>query len=158
MDGCIGFEESLVLALKDSWTERDLRRLLIEKGRGEGVRYHSRDCKGEARDKSKKVSSVCDAWFRNISYKIDDKTKEEFFKEESGKPEDRAENSRSEEESEESSCDKVVDEGEANREDEQDDDKDDESQLRGSKHQAARCGLNQGKFICCQRKTYIVKD
>ena len=117
MDGCIGFEESLVLSLKESWTEADLRQLLIEKDQGgERVSYHSRDCKGdEAREKGKKVSSFCHVWFHKISPK---KTKEEFFKGESGKLQDRAENDWSEEESEESSCDKVFD-GEANREDEQ---------------------------------------
>ena len=78
MDGCIGFEESLVLSLKESWTESDLRQLLIEKDQGgEGVCYHSRDCKGDgARDyKGKKVSSFCHIWFNNISPK---KTKEEL--------------------------------------------------------------------------------
>ena len=168
MDGCIGFEESLVLSLKESWTEADLRQLLIEKDQGgEGVCYHSRDCKGdEAREKGKKVSSFCHVWFHNISSK---KTKEEFFKGESGKLQDRAENDWSEEES---SCDKVFD-GEANREDEQnyvvgrDDEqkvgrdkeqnvgRDDEEsksceeiQLGAnskSKHQAARFALNHQK-------------
>ena len=175
MDGCIGFEESLVLSLKESWTEADLRQLLIEKDQGgEGVCYHSRDCKGDgARDyKGKKVSSFCHIWFNNISPK---KTKEEFFKEKSGQ--DRAENGRSEEESEESSCDKVFENWEyeqndvvgrddkqnVGRSDEQNDvgrneqnvgrdDEEskscDESQLGAnnkSKHQAARFVVNQQK-------------
>ena len=174
MSGCIGFKESLVLSLKDSWTEADLRQLLIEKDQGgEGVCYHSRDCKGDgARDyKGKKVSSFCHVWFHKISSK---KTKEEFFKGDSGKLQDRAENDWSEEES---SCDKGFD-GEANREDEQnyvvgrddeqkvgrdkeqnvgrDDQKRDNEESKSckeiqlganskSKHQAARFALNQQK-------------
>ena len=158
-----------MLSLKDSWTEADLRQLLIEKDQGgERVSYHSRDCIGEAaRDNGKKVSSFCDVWFYNISSK---KTKEEFFKEERGKLQERVENDRSEEESEEMSCDKVFD-GEANREDEQTDvvERDDEQNVgrdeeqkrdeeeskscdeiqlganSKSKHQAARFALNQQK-------------
>ena len=153
MAGCVGFEESLVLSLKDSWTETDLRQLLIVKDPGDAVRYHGRECKGP-RDKGNRVSSLCDIWFNNISAKNDqNKTKEQLFKEES-------ENSRPEEQSEESGCDKVFDEETNGKElndvfdkdDDKDVDKDDkepkifnESQLRGSKHQAARFVLNQRK-------------
>ena len=139
MDGCIGFKESLVLSLKDSWTEADLRQLLIEKDRGEEVRYHSRDCTDKARDKGEKVSSVCDVWFHNISSENDHKANKQFSKEESGKLEDRAENDWSEEESEDPGCDKVFD-GET-KSDEQSQSCE-EIQLQTSKHQAARFAVN----------------
>ena len=139
MDGCIGFKESLVLSLKDSWTEADLRQLLIEKDRGEEVRYHSRGCTGKARDKGEKVSSVCDVWFHNISSENNDKAKEQFSKEESGKLEDRAENDWSEEESEDPGCDKVFD-GET-KSDEQSQSCE-ETKLQTSKHQEARFAVN----------------
>ena len=139
--GCIGFKENLVLSLKESWTEVDLRQLLIEKdGEGEGVSYHSRDCKGElSRDKCRKISSFCDIWFHNIFFKNGQKTKDE-----SGILQDRAENSQSEEESEESSCSKVFD-GERNSDEQNDFVERDESQLGASKskHQAARFAVNQ---------------
>lgn len=132
-----------------------MRQLLIEKNQGEGVSYHSRDCKGEPRDKGKKVSSFCHVWFHNISSKNDLKTKEEFFKEESEKLQDGAENGRSEEESEESSCSKVFD-GETNSDEQNDFVERDESQLGASKskHQAARFAVNQlESYVHFQRST-----
>ena len=169
MAGCIGFEESLVLSLKDSWTKTDLRQLLIEKDPLDAVRYHSRECKGP-RDKGNRVSSLCDIWFHNISAKNNhSKTKEQFFKEESEMLQDRTENSHPEGQSEESSCEKAFD-AETNGDelnevvDKYDEEpktwdelneigyKDgeepkiwDESQLGVSKHQAARFVLNQRK-------------
>ena len=169
MAGCIGFEESLVLSVKYSWTEMDLRQLLIEKDPLDAVRYHSRECKGP-RDKGNRVSSLCNIWFHNISAKNNhSKTKEQFFKEESEMLQDRTENSHPEEQSEESSCEKAFDEetnGDKLNEIVDKDNKEpktwdelnevvnidgeesktwDESQLGGSKHQAARFVLNQRK-------------
>ena len=153
MDGCIGFKESLVLSLKDSWTEVDLRQLLIVKDPGEGVSYHNRECKGLRDKDNNRVSSFCEIWFHNLSAKNGHgETKEHFFKEENEMLQDRTENSHSEEQPEESSCDGETNADEQNNvvegdvetnTNEQNDvvARDEESkscQLRGSKHQAAR--------------------
>ena len=43
---CAGFEENLVLAVKDCFLEWELREMLIVEG-GAGVQYHSRGCGGQ---------------------------------------------------------------------------------------------------------------
>ena len=141
MSGCIGFKESLVLSLKDSWTEADLRQLLIEKDPGEGVSYHSRECKGFREKDNNEVSFFCEIWFHNLSAKNENKTKEHLLKEENQMLQDRRENSHSVEQPEESSCDKKFDEDTNGNEQNDDVHRDEESkscQLLGSKHQAAR--------------------
>ena len=61
---CAGFDESLVLAVKDCFLESDMREILI--GRvGVGVMFFSRQCTSLAIDK--KVCSYCDHWFTQIS-------------------------------------------------------------------------------------------
>ena len=166
MAGCKGFKESLVLSLKDSWTEADLRQLLIIKDQGEGVSYHSRECKGSRDKDNNRVSPFCEIWFHNLSTKNGHGTREHFFKEENEMlQDDRTENSYSDEQPEESSCDKVFDEETNNDELHDVVDRDEESkscQLRGSKHQAARFAVTQRKskkhFDKRQKlKSFIVK-
>lgn len=61
---CAGFDESLVLAVKDCFLESDMREILI--GRiGVGVMFFSRQCTSLATDK--KVCTNCDHWFTQIS-------------------------------------------------------------------------------------------
>ena len=61
---CAGFEESLVLAVKDCFLESDMREILIERSGG-GVMFFSRLCTSLAT--VKRVCSHCDHWFTQIS-------------------------------------------------------------------------------------------
>jgi len=63
---CVGFEESLVLAVKDCFFEEDIKLILIKKTRnGKKVKYHSRNCTNVVTNK--KVCDTCDLWFMQIS-------------------------------------------------------------------------------------------
>ena len=63
---CAGFEESLVLAVKDCFLESDIRDILIQRaGPGPGVVFFSRLCTSLASEK--KVCQPCDTWFSQIS-------------------------------------------------------------------------------------------
>lgn len=62
---CAGFEENLVLAVKDCFLEWELRELLIVEG-GAGVQYHSRACGGQVPG-GRRVCSPCDHWFLGLT-------------------------------------------------------------------------------------------
>ena len=64
MRPCAGFDESLVLAVKDCFLESDIRHILIGKSAG-GVVFFSRLCTSLATDR--RVCSNCDSWFTQIS-------------------------------------------------------------------------------------------
>ena len=63
---CAGFDESLVLAVKDCFLESDIRHILIQRSSaGGGVVFFSRLCTSLASEK--KVCHHCDSWFTQIS-------------------------------------------------------------------------------------------
>ena len=68
---CKGFEENVVLTVKNSFIDSDIRQILIEKDVDHGVKYHNRSCAGlqltgEA-VRENYVSSECSAWFNSLS-------------------------------------------------------------------------------------------
>ena len=68
---CNGFEENVVLTVKNSFIDSDIRQILIEKDVVHGVKYHNRSCAGlhligEAL-RENYVSSECSAWFNSLS-------------------------------------------------------------------------------------------
>ena len=67
---CAGFEENLVLAVKDCFLEWELRELLIVEG-GAGVQYHSRACGGQVPGGQvpggRRVCPPCDHWFLGLT-------------------------------------------------------------------------------------------
>ena len=78
---CKGFDENVVLTVKNSFIDSELRRILIEEDDDHQVRYHNRSCvrllslpTGETTD----VSVECESWFNSLS-------EEPFVQDHSGK-------------------------------------------------------------------------
>jgi len=64
---CIGFEENIVLAVKECFFEDEIRCILIKKSKnGRKVKYHNRSCSNVAAV-NKKVCERCDEWFTCLS-------------------------------------------------------------------------------------------
>lgn len=68
MGHCEGFNEDLVLAVKQNFEEQEIRSILIQKHLRK-VKYFSRNCTGSLMSQSdlKKVCDVCDKWFSQLS-------------------------------------------------------------------------------------------
>lgn len=64
---CLGFEEDLVLSVKDCFLEGDLRKILMVKC-GPGVRFYSRGCSREV-EGSVGVCLGCGEWFAQLCNK-----------------------------------------------------------------------------------------
>ena len=63
---CAGFEENIVLAVKECFFEDEIRCILIKQTKNEKrVKYFSRTCTNFARDK--RVCNECDRWFTHLS-------------------------------------------------------------------------------------------
>jgi len=63
---CAGFEENIVLAVKECFFEDEIRCILIKKTKnGKKVKYFNRHCTNLAYNK--KVCDICDKWFTNLS-------------------------------------------------------------------------------------------
>ena len=152
MAGCIGYKESLVLSLKDTWTAADLIQLLMIKVPGDAVMYHSRECKSTVNE-GQSVSYLCNLWFSNLTSKFEiETTTDQFFKQESEIQQNcRTEDTWSEGNyenkifAEETSCNI-----ETNNEDETEGKSCDEILLQSSKYQDAR-------FVKDQRKHFQVR-
>ncbi|XP_023324506.1 zinc finger protein 37 [Eurytemora carolleeae] len=63
---CGGFEENIVLAVKECFFEDEIRCILIKKTKnGKKVKYFNRNCTNFA--VNKRVCDICDKWFTNLS-------------------------------------------------------------------------------------------
>ena len=68
---CKGFEENVILTVKNCFIDSDIRQILIEKDVDLRVKYHNRSCAGlqltvDAVEENY-VSSECSAWFNSLS-------------------------------------------------------------------------------------------
>ena len=69
MGQCEGFNEDLVLAIKQNFEEQEIRSILILK-HSKDVKYFSRNCTERLifqTDSKKKVCDICDKWFSQLS-------------------------------------------------------------------------------------------
>ena len=63
---CAGFEENIVLAVKECFFEEEIRCILIKRtGNEKRVKYFARNCTNFASDK--RVCNECDRWFTHLS-------------------------------------------------------------------------------------------
>lgn len=68
---CAGFEENIVLAVKECFFDDEIRCILIKKTKnGRKVKYFSRLCTNTASGK-KKVCEICDEWFTCLTVSVD---------------------------------------------------------------------------------------
>ena len=63
---CRGYNEHLVLSLKQNFTDQDLKSLLIVKYYGE-IKYFSRNCTVYVRSDHKSVCNSCDYWYSQLT-------------------------------------------------------------------------------------------